>query len=193
MLRNLAKTAQEGELKDGSPSKRSDVYIVHKFSDIPVGDVVDVIQMLNQPGYHINEKRYKLNDHTQVEELLKDSRRLVVLLTENIFESFWAMHEIRTALQLGMDIILIPIDGHRWRDEEHGRFTAGSPAALEAVASLMTFFPDATEKEQASMNALFADGLDAENNLSHSFKYKEVFARALSRRLGVPNSVRERL
>jgi hypothetical protein len=194
VMRDLAKSALEKELNDSSsPSKDSDVYLVHKFSDVPVGDVVDMIQMLNKRGYHVNESRYKLNDHTQVEELLKQSRHVVVLLTENVLESFWAMHEIRTALQLGMDIILVPVEGHRWRDEEHGRFTAGSPSALEAVASLTTFFPDATETEQASMNSLFVDGLDAENNLSHSLTYKEVFARALSRRLGVPNSVQKRL
>jgi len=117
---------------------------------------------------------------------------MVVLLTEKVLQSFWVLLEMRIALRVGVEIILVPLDGHRWEDEEN-RATLGFPAASKVFAAFEAFFPDLAEEEVQSIHHLFDAGLNADHVLPHYTAYLPMAMRALSRRCGVPLKARKRL
>jgi hypothetical protein len=129
-----------------------------------------------------------------------ESRRFVMLLTNNTCDSFWMMQELVAAIELGLEVILVPMEGHRWPDPDHEdkKILCSPPTSLvlEGVEKhvedegITRCSPDSVREAIA---ALFDAGLDGETNLSHSFSYAQAFMRLFMRRCGVSSGIREDL
>jgi hypothetical protein len=65
-------------------------------------------------------------DLSQLGDIVGRCVNLVFVLTDNVFESAWCMRELQSAIQHGVNVILITKDGARWNDT-NGNATCAFP------------------------------------------------------------------
>lgn len=61
------------------------------------------------------EFREELND---LEKIVAGCTNFIFILTDNVFDSKWCMRELESAVEAGVNIILVCKEGSRWRDEK---------------------------------------------------------------------------
>ena len=206
---------ESARVNDAMPSTSFDVYLSFKVSDVGSATLKTIHQALTHAGHRLCQERLQLRQPADVAGLILRSRRFVLLLTANMFKSFWVMRELHDAILTGADIVLVLIEGERWGGDpipssEASMHAAGNQSLLGtfssqmfepvtsrpevnmALSAISAHFPDAPETVYQGVERIF--GREYQTRVVHqSSIYADSFALLLIRMVGVPLSIRQKL
>ena len=206
---------ESAHFNDATPGTSFDVYLSVKVSDVPSAILKTIHQALIHAGHRPCHTRYQLTNPADVADLILCSRRFVLILTTNMFKSFWVMRELHDAILTGADIVLVLIEGERWggeRIEEDAtlrtsreRISSNSwlgsekfepatsrPEVHMALSAMREHFPDAPAAVLEGVKRLFGQEYQA-RVVHQSSIYADSFSCVLNRMVGVPLSIRRKL
>jgi hypothetical protein len=168
-----------------------DAYISYKMSDLSQGDVECIYEPLSKLGMRLCTERFtsKLKRVDQIADYVGASRRFVLLLTTNVFDSYWVWQEVHSALQRGCEFVFVMMEDAEWKDTS-GRLTRPTPdMAKTALLRHCTNVP--TVAVEAVLH-LFGAGFEV-RLVKYTPAYAASFERAVARLCGTPLSVQEQL
>ena len=185
--------------------KALDVYVVHRV-DERREVALQIYSGLHELGYNVFMERLGLASHAAIKPAMEAAGTVLVLLTRQIFESYWCAVELLAAAELHAEgkvqLLLLPVQGESFYEDDEDALAAGSaggvrsargfPSAAMVMKNYAVWFPGLAHSVAQHVERLFGGGeYTASRMVTHSSEHYKAFERHLAARIGM--SARARL
>ena len=171
--------------------KEFDFYLVHRVDECR--DVaLQVLNGLVALGHIPYLERLGLESAELSRPAIERAVTCVILLTSQLFESYWCAVELIAAVELhaqgAIKLLLLPVQGERWYPDAaalRGE-TVDFPTGAMVMKNYGVWFPELAQSTRDRISRLFGGGAYTESRtLRHSRHHYTAFERTLVARMGI--------